>query len=113
MSRKIVNNEPSVCYNPDQVISLDVHVFIHQEPFSPTYSPNDSERTPEPVLPVLSDDLDMPIAFRKGKRQPCPNPRYPMSQYVVYESFSSKFRVFIATISYHHIPDKFLMLYSS
>ena len=76
MSREIVNNEPSVCYNPNQVISPDVHVFEHQEPVSPAYSPNDSEPALEPVL---SDDLDLPIALRKGKRQPCPNPRYPIS----------------------------------
>ncbi|KAL8104184.1 hypothetical protein AgCh_028425 [Apium graveolens] len=102
ISKEVNNSAPCVPCTSDQVISPIIDASESQE-HSQDYYLNDSEPDPEPIL---SDDLDLPIALRKGKRQPCPNPRYPISQYVAYESLSPKFQAFTASISSHHNPNK-------
>ena len=50
------------------------------------------------------EQLDGPIAIRKGYRECRNHPRYPMSKYVSYEGLSPSFRSFVANISAIQIP---------
>lgn len=56
-------------------------------------SPQPSDSTP--------DDLDIPIAFRKGVRN---RTKYPISDFVSYDSLSSKYRGFVSSLSSVSIP---------
>ena len=50
---------------------------------------------PEPVF----DDLDLPIAIRKGKRN-----AYPISQYISYDRISENHRAYLTRISDMFVP---------
>ena len=91
-------------------------VFSRREPKSSGLTNDlqhgqESTSIPSPEVPGLnpipenfSNELDVPIALRKGTRECTRRPLYPMSHFVSYKKLSPCFRAFVTQLSHVEIP---------
>ena len=84
----------------------------------PSSSPSPIESSPSPTTPPLDaddpllsspdvdDQLDWPIALRKGVRQCTRTPLYPLSHYLSFDRLSTPYQLFLTRIESDSIPHR-------
>ncbi|WVZ03714.1 hypothetical protein V8G54_024520, partial [Vigna mungo] len=70
---------------------------VHES--NPSSAPENEE------IPELENEIDLPIAIRKGTRNCTKKPLYPLSNYVSYDRLSANHKSFIVNLNYVGIPN--------